>query len=181
MRGMTSTPIARAACRTLLLLALALGAAARPARAQSFVEYPAHPATYGDHTIAATWAGGPTSVSLQFFSDEAILHADGNGQSQRTARNTLTYVAPSAPTNGCSMRKTVPTLRARADNCRNSNGQARQKVPAGGPWRHLCADGPRFVGPDTHPGALSRQRALPGCPRGRSRVGPGPPGVGPFG
>lgn len=99
MRGMTSTPIARAACRTLLLLALALGGAARPARAQSFVEYPAHPATYGDHTIAATWAGGPTSVSLQFFSDEAILHADGNGQSQRTARNTLTHVAPSAPTN----------------------------------------------------------------------------------
>ena len=86
MRGMTSTPIARAACRTLLLLALALGGAARPARAQSFVEYPAHPATYGDHTIAATWAGGPTSVTLQFFSDEAILHADGNGQSQRTAR-----------------------------------------------------------------------------------------------
>lgn len=36
-------------------------------------------------------------MSLVFESDEAILHTDGNGQSQRTARNTLTFVAPSAP------------------------------------------------------------------------------------
>lgn len=85
---------------SVLTLAFAFAAAnPSPTHAQSFVEYPAHPATYGDHTISTTWVGGPTTVSLVFESDEAILHTDGNGQSQRTARNTLTFVAPSAPTN----------------------------------------------------------------------------------
>lgn len=72
---------------------------ATAANAQSFVEYPGHPATYGDHTINATWTGGPTSVVLTFESDESILHGDGIGQSQRTARNTLTHTPPSDPGN----------------------------------------------------------------------------------
>ena len=67
--------------------------------AQSFVEYPGHPATYGDHTIEATWSGGPTTVLVVFDSDESILHDDGNGQSQRTARNTLNHTPPSDPGN----------------------------------------------------------------------------------
>lgn len=69
------------------------------ARAQQFVEYPAHPASYGDHAVAATWTGGPSTVTVTFLSDEAILHEDGNGQSQRTARNTLNYTPPASPAN----------------------------------------------------------------------------------
>lgn len=83
---------------TPALLILALLAAA-PARAQSFVEYPSHPATYGDHTVPATWVGGPSAVTVTFLADETILHADGNGQSQRTARNTLNFTPPWSPAN----------------------------------------------------------------------------------
>ncbi|MEZ4647747.1 MAG: T9SS type A sorting domain-containing protein [Candidatus Eisenbacteria bacterium] len=78
------------------LLLTALGS---PAFARAFVEYPGHPATYGDHTIDATWTDGPTTVHLVFDSDESILHGDGNGQSQRTARNTLNHTPPSDPSN----------------------------------------------------------------------------------
>ena len=64
----------------------------------SLLEYPGHQATFGDHSFTATWDQvGPVTVT--FESDEAILHNDGNGQSQRTARNTLNFEAPSAPTN----------------------------------------------------------------------------------
>lgn len=69
------------------------------ASAQSFVEYPGHPATYGDHFVTATWVGGPTTVTVELQTDESVLHGDGIGQSQRTARNTLNYVAPSDPGN----------------------------------------------------------------------------------
>lgn len=85
--------------RPLALALLALVALARIARSQAFVEYPAHPATHGDHTIPATWPGGPVGVTVEFESDEGILHDDGLGQSQRTARNTLVFVAPAAPSN----------------------------------------------------------------------------------
>jgi len=65
-----------------------------------FVNYPAHPATYGDHTIDATWVGGPVeSLTVELQTDESVLHTDGVGQSQRTARNTLNYAPPSEPDN----------------------------------------------------------------------------------
>ncbi|QDS99705.1 hypothetical protein [Adhaeretor mobilis] len=71
-----------------------------PAVAAPFVEYGNHPASYGDHAIAATWSNGPvTSLTVQLETDITVLHADGIGQSQRTARNTLNYVPPSDPDN----------------------------------------------------------------------------------
>lgn len=84
--------------RSLLTLGGALVAAGSVA-AQTFLEFPGHPATYGDHVVTTAWSGGPTSVVLTFESDESILHEDGLGQSQRTARNTLTYLPPSDPVN----------------------------------------------------------------------------------
>lgn len=64
------------------------------------VNYPAHPATYGDHTIDATWVGGPVeSLTVELQTDEAIVHDDQSGQSQRTARNTLNHTPPSDPAN----------------------------------------------------------------------------------
>lgn len=67
--------------------------------AQDFVEYPAHQATYGDHVVPTQWAGGPSTVTLVMETDEAILHADGMGQSQRTARNTQNFVDDGSPQN----------------------------------------------------------------------------------
>jgi len=68
--------------------------------APALLEYPGHPGTYGDHTFTATWAGGPVpTVTVEYATDESVLHNDGNGQSQRTARNTLNFDAPSADTN----------------------------------------------------------------------------------
>lgn len=91
-------PTLRCAAIAFLLLSAAWRSEAYAAPA--WVEYPAHPATYGDHTINATWVGGPvSSVQLQFSSDESILHGDGVGQSQRTARNTLTHTPPADATN----------------------------------------------------------------------------------
>lgn len=78
---------------------MALAAGAPCASAQAFLEYPGHSATYGDHVVNTSWTGGPSSVLLTFESDESILHGDGIGQSQRTARNTLSYVPPSDPSN----------------------------------------------------------------------------------
>ena len=80
-----------------LIVAISLHAFAAPLYAKPvFVNYTAHPATYGDHTIDADWVGGPVeSLTVELQTDEAILHADGNGQSQRTARNTLNYTSPS--------------------------------------------------------------------------------------
>lgn len=73
--------------------------ATNASQAQVFVEYPAHPITYGDHTIASSpWAGGPTSVTVSFLGD-GTLHADGIGSSQRTARNGLNFTPPYSSTN----------------------------------------------------------------------------------
>lgn len=83
----------------IALATVVLALTPRAGTAQQFVEYPGHPATYGDHQINATWTGGPSSLVLTFESDETILHEDGVGQSQRTARNTLTYAPPSDPAN----------------------------------------------------------------------------------
>ena len=66
---------------------------------QSFVEYPNHSSTFGDHTVAAQWAGGPSAITLVMETDETILHADGIGQSQRTARNTQNFVDDGSPQN----------------------------------------------------------------------------------
>lgn len=85
--------------RSIALASVVLALTPLAARAQAFVEYPSHPATYGDHAIAATWPGGPVSVVVEFESDESVLHGDGLGQSQRTARNTLTFLPPSASSN----------------------------------------------------------------------------------
>ncbi|MBK8232693.1 MAG: T9SS type A sorting domain-containing protein [Candidatus Eisenbacteria bacterium] len=97
-RSTLRTRISRAGARCVLALG---GLALVPAlgEAQQFVEYPGHPATYGDHQITTTWTGGPTLLTLTFESDENILHEDGLGQSQRTARNTLTFAPPSDPAN----------------------------------------------------------------------------------
>lgn len=78
----------------LLILAAHLVLGTAQANAQAFVEYPNHPATHGDHSIApSTWDGGPTSVVVSFVGD-GTLHDDGIGASQRTARNTLTFAPP---------------------------------------------------------------------------------------
>ncbi len=66
---------------------------------QSFVEYPNHPQTYGDHAVPTQWAGGPSAITLTLETDESILHADGMGQSQRTARNTQNFVDGGSPQN----------------------------------------------------------------------------------
>ncbi len=66
---------------------------------QSFIEYPSHPQTYGDHEVPTQWAGGPSAITLTLETDESILHADGVGQSQRTARNTQNYVDDGSPQN----------------------------------------------------------------------------------
>ena len=71
-------------------------ASAIPER-QSFAEYPNHPATYGDHNVTTEWIDGPSAISLALETDETILHADGIGQAQRTARNTLTFVDDGSP------------------------------------------------------------------------------------
>lgn len=79
---------------------LVLTFACRTINAAPYVEYPGHPATYGDHTLSANWVDGPvTTLTLSLETDESILHADGNGQSQRTARNTLNFDSPSTPAN----------------------------------------------------------------------------------
>jgi hypothetical protein len=86
--------------RVHLIVAIVLSCQGTIQAAPALVEYPSHPATYGDHTINATWTGGPTpTVLVEFQSDEAVLHEDGNGQSQRTARNTLTHNPPSSAAN----------------------------------------------------------------------------------
>ena len=64
---------------------------------QSFVEYPNHPGTHGDHNVATEWVGGPSALTLTLETDETILHADGIGQAQRTARNTQTFVVGGSP------------------------------------------------------------------------------------
>ena len=68
-------------------------------QAQNFVEYPAHPQTYGDHVVPTQWTGGPSAITLVMETDETILHADGMGQSQRTARNTQNFVDDGSPQN----------------------------------------------------------------------------------
>ncbi len=86
--------------RSLALVVLMMATPCAALAAPSFVEYLSHPAIYGDHTINAVWTGGPVpTVLVEFQSDETILHADGMGQSQRTARNTLTFTPPSAAAN----------------------------------------------------------------------------------
>ena len=67
--------------------------------AQSFIEYPNHPQTYGDHTVSSAWAEGAAGVTVTFDSDDATMHLDGNGLSQRTARNTQNFEAPAAANN----------------------------------------------------------------------------------
>jgi hypothetical protein len=62
-------------------------------QAQNFVEYPGQNRTYGSHTLNSSWAGGPATVTVSFESD-GTLHADGNGISQRTARNTQNFSGP---------------------------------------------------------------------------------------
>ena len=62
--------------------------------AQSFIEYPNHRQTYGDHSVTSEWDGGPTVVTVTFNCDDATMHLDGDGLSQRTARNTQNFVAP---------------------------------------------------------------------------------------
>ena len=64
------------------------------ASAQSFIEYPNHRQTYGDHSVTSEWDGGPTDVTVTFNSDDVTMHLDGDGLSQRTARNTQNFVAP---------------------------------------------------------------------------------------
>ena len=67
--------------------------------AQNFVEFPGQNQTYGDHTLNSNWVGGPTGVTVTFDSDDVTMHEDGNGSSQRTARNTQTFTGPSDPSN----------------------------------------------------------------------------------
>lgn len=67
--------------------------------AQNFVEHPKHQRTYGDHTVNAHWDDGPAGIAVSFDSDDVTKHEDGVGFSQRTARNTQTFVSPSAKTN----------------------------------------------------------------------------------
>ena len=71
-------------------------ASAIPER-QSFVEYPGHPGTHGDHEVTTEWTDGPSAVTLTLETDESILHADGIGQAQRTARNTQNFVDDGSP------------------------------------------------------------------------------------
>ena len=84
-------------CWTLTLFAAGQTAAlGTPA----WVEYSGHPASYGDHAVSAIRSGGPAAtLQVEFSSDESILHGDGVGQSQRTARNTLTFATPSDASN----------------------------------------------------------------------------------
>ena len=67
--------------------------------AQNFVEYLNQNQTYGDHTLNSSWVGGPTGVTVSFDSDDVTIHEDGNGLSQRTARNTQNFTGPSDPAN----------------------------------------------------------------------------------
>ena len=64
---------------------------------QSFIEYPNHPGTHGDHEVTTEWTDGPSAVTLTLETDESILHADGIGQAQRTARNTQNFVDDGSP------------------------------------------------------------------------------------
>lgn len=69
---------------------------------QAFVEYGnfANPDdAYGSHTRPASWAGGPSNVSVRLQADGTLLHDDGQGLSQRTARNTLNFTSPSSMDN----------------------------------------------------------------------------------
>ena len=47
--------------------------------------------------MATEWLGGPSAVTLTLETDESILHADGIGQAQRTARNTQNFVEGGSP------------------------------------------------------------------------------------
>jgi hypothetical protein len=76
-----------------------VGATSAKLTAQSFVEYPVHPQTYGDHDVPTRWTGGPSEITLTLETDPTILHADGVGQSQRTARNTQNFVDDGSPQN----------------------------------------------------------------------------------
>ena len=67
--------------------------------AQLFVEYPNQNQTYGDHVLNSNWAGVDVGITVSFDSDDVTLHEDGVGSSQRTARNTQTFVAPADPEN----------------------------------------------------------------------------------
>ena len=67
--------------------------------AQIFIEYPNHQQTYGDHPVTSAWTGGPVGVTVAFNSDDVTMHLDGDGFSQRTARNTLNFEAPAGADN----------------------------------------------------------------------------------
>ena len=67
--------------------------------AQNFVEYPNQNQTYGDHTLNSNWVGGPTGIEVSFDADGVTLHEDGDGFSQRTARNTQNFVSPASAAN----------------------------------------------------------------------------------
>lgn len=60
---------------------------------QSFVVYPNHAMTLGDHDVPTQWTEGPAAITLTLETDETILFADGVGQSQRTAQLTETHVS----------------------------------------------------------------------------------------
>ena len=70
-----------------------------PSLAQLFVEYPNQNQTYGDHTLNSDWAGVDVGITVTFDSDDVTLHEDGVGSSQRTTRNTQTFVEPAGPEN----------------------------------------------------------------------------------
>ena len=80
-----------------ITITIVLAAQTPETNGQSFVEYPGHPGTYGDHNVTTEWVGGPSAVTLSLETDESILHADGIGQAQRTARNTQTFVDGGSP------------------------------------------------------------------------------------
>lgn len=80
---------------SITFIALSLLSAPSSVSAQNFVEYPGHNQTYGSHSVPATWTGGPTGLTVTMISD-GTMHVDGNGFSQRTARNTLNFTPPSS-------------------------------------------------------------------------------------
>ena len=90
-----------------LIGCLMLLVAAECSSAQSFIEYPNQQQTYGDHTLSSEWIGGPAGVTVTFDSDDATMHEDGIGFSQRTARNTLNFVAPAGEGNPQNLDDTL--------------------------------------------------------------------------
>ena len=73
--------------------------AAKCSSAQSFIEYPNQQQAYGDHTVNSAWNDGLSGVTVTFNSDDATMHLDDDGFSQRTARNTQNFEAPAGEDN----------------------------------------------------------------------------------